>query len=86
VPVNRQVVVKVCHTKQETRTAETRCTVWECKPEVVKSKVRYCERVPYQTTVKVPVCESSCGDCGSGGHQRHHRLHRRGSSGDGCCG
>jgi len=84
VPVKRDIMVKVCHTKQEQKTVETKCTVWECKPEVVKKKVPYCVQVPYQTTVKVPVCETSCESCGSCCGGRHHRGHRHHRGGCGC--
>jgi hypothetical protein len=88
VPVKKDIVVKVCHYEQQQKVYETKCLVWECKPEKVMKKVRYCERVPYQTTIKVPVCAASC-DTGCDKCGRHHRrglFHKHGGCDTGCCG
>lgn len=74
VPEKKEYTVKVCSYKKEEKTTE--CTVRVCKMEQVKEKrkVQYCERVPYETTVKVcvrkpveckpvackPACEKVC--------------------------
>jgi hypothetical protein len=55
VPVQKEITSKVCEWKREMKNIQTRCTVWECKPETVTRMVRYCVRVPYETTIKVPV-------------------------------
>jgi hypothetical protein len=90
VPVKRDITVKVCHYEQQQKVSETKCLVWECKAEKVMKKVRYCERVPYQTTVKVCVsCASSCDNgCASGCGRQHSRgglRHRHGGC-DSCGG
>jgi hypothetical protein len=56
VPVQKEVTCKVCSYKTEERTVECRRVVCECVPETVNRKERYCVMVPYQTTIKVPVC------------------------------
>jgi hypothetical protein len=56
IPEKRDVTVRVCSWKPEERTVETRRVICEWKPETITRKERYCEMVPYQTTVKVPVC------------------------------
>jgi len=61
VPRKQEYTVKVCSYKQETRTVETRHVVCDIKPETVTRKVSYCVSVPYQTTVKVPVCVPASG-------------------------
>lgn len=70
VPVQKEISVRVCSYHQEQRTCNvTRC-VPECKTETVMRTECYCVCVPYQVTVKVPVCTQtcggSCGGCGSG--------------------
>jgi hypothetical protein len=58
--------------KPVTELRKVRCTVWDCVPEHkdYTRKVKYCEMVPYETTVKVAVCENTC--CSRRGHS-----HRR---------
>ncbi len=63
VPVQKQVKVRVCSYRPEVKTYTTTRTVCECRPETVVRKVRYCVSVPYQTTVKVPVCQTCCASC-----------------------
>jgi hypothetical protein len=60
VPRQQKYTVKVCSMKQETRKIETRHIVCDVKPEKVTRTVHYCVTVPYQTTVKVPVCTTAC--------------------------
>jgi hypothetical protein len=60
VPSQHEVTVRVCSYKAQEKTWETKCTVYDCKPETVMQKVRYCERVPYTTTIKVPVYPVCC--------------------------
>jgi hypothetical protein len=52
----RDVVVKVCTYRPEQRTVECRRVVCDYKPEQVTYKQCYCEMVPYQAKVMVPVC------------------------------
>lgn len=78
VPETKEYTVKVCSYKKEEKTCEYTVRVCEMKQVKEKRKVQYCERVPYETTVKVavrkpveckpveckPACESSCkSDC-----------------------
>ena len=57
VPEIKEYTVKVCSYKKEEKTCEY--TVRVCEMKYVKElrKVQYCERVPYETTVKVAVCK-----------------------------
>jgi hypothetical protein len=54
----------VCTYKPVEKTYETKRIVCELKPEEVTRMERYCEMVPYQTTIKVPVrvpvCPAPC--------------------------
>lgn len=67
VPVQKQIAVRVCSYHPEQRTCNvTRC-IPECKTETVMRKECYCVCVPYQVTVKVPVCtQTCCGPVGAG--------------------
>jgi hypothetical protein len=56
----KQVCVKVCTMRPETKTYQVKRLVCETRPETVVRKERYCEMVPYQTTVKVAVCKPVC--------------------------
>ena len=40
----------------KTETVQVRKVVFDVKPEVVTRTVSYCERVPYEQKIKVPVC------------------------------
>lgn len=62
----REVEVCVVRCRPEERV----CKVYDCVPETVTRMVRYCEMVPYQEVIRVPVCPTSdC--CESGcGHRR----------------
>jgi hypothetical protein len=60
VPVQKQITVQVCSYHPEERTCQISRCVAECKPEVVVHKERFCVMVPYQTTIKVPVCTPCC--------------------------
>jgi hypothetical protein len=55
VPRQVQQTYQVCNYKPVERTYQTRRIVCEVKPEVVTRKERYCEMVPYQTKIQVPV-------------------------------
>ena len=82
VPQKREVLVNVCHYKAEKRDGVRR--VYDCVRENVKRKVQYCEMVPYQEEIRVPVCPTSaCNDsCGDHGRRRLFAgLFNRG----GCC-
>jgi len=60
VPVQKQITVQVCSYRQEVRHYNiTRC-VPECHQESVVKRVPYCVCVPYQSTVRVPVCTTCC--------------------------
>ena len=79
------VLVNVCRIDHQQR--EGVRTV--CENVTVKSKrmVKVCSTVWDETTVRVPVCSTSCAapcdDCGTAGHhQRRGGIFRRGSS---CC-
>ena len=65
VPVKKEYTARVCHYRQEPKTYECRHIVYDCVPQKVMRKVSYCEMVPYQTTVKVPVprCIPCCVAC-----------------------
>jgi hypothetical protein len=56
----RQITVKVC--KWEAQARETKCKRYipECRPEVVETVRRYCVMVPYEATIRVPVCVPCC--------------------------
>jgi hypothetical protein len=49
-----------CTTKTEERTKTCTNVYIDCKQVPVVHKVRYCEMVPYQTTVKAPACPPAC--------------------------
>jgi hypothetical protein len=57
IPCQKQVTVPVCtyHPVQQTVTC---CrTVCEVRPETVTRTVCYCEMVPYEVCIRVPVCQ-----------------------------
>src|SRR5262249_35211122 len=60
VPVQKEFTVSVCHYRPEAKTFQSRHIVCDCVPEKVMKTVCYCEMEAYQTTVKVPVCNSCC--------------------------
>jgi hypothetical protein len=55
-PVNVEFVEKVCTYKAEEHTRVGTRQVVETVPETVLRQETYCVTVPYQVTVKVPVC------------------------------
>jgi hypothetical protein len=63
VPVPQEYTVTVCSYKPEERTYQCHQTVCEWKQETVVHKECYCVSVPYQATVRVPVCTPVCGGC-----------------------
>lgn len=63
VPEQREICVRCCSYRQETRNIQCRRVYCECRPETVVRKVRYCEMVPCQTTIRVPVCTPCCNTC-----------------------
>jgi hypothetical protein len=52
----KEIVVNVCNYRPEERTIQVKRCVIDYKPETVVRKVYECFKVPYQTTIKVPVC------------------------------
>jgi hypothetical protein len=50
------IVQQVCHYRAEERTELVKHTVVENVPETTIKRECYTERVPYQVTIKVPVC------------------------------
>src|SRR5262249_39170599 len=56
VPEQKEITVPVCNWKPVEQTREVRRIVCDWKPETVTRKVSYCTMVPYETTVRVPVC------------------------------
>lgn len=55
-----EIVVPVCHYRAEERTELVKHTVVENVPETVVKKECYTVQVPYQVTIKVPVCVPAC--------------------------
>jgi hypothetical protein len=55
-PVQKTYTVKCCSFKTEQRVVEKKCCVMECVASTVMKTERYCVMVPYQKTIKVPVC------------------------------
>lgn len=55
VPETKEVLVKVCSYKKEEKTTEYKVRVCEMKQVKEMRKVKYCEKVPYETTIKVCV-------------------------------
>lgn len=88
--VEKTAIRKVCDMHREDREVEVcvvRCrpeervrTVYDCVPEKVTRKVTYCEMVPYQETIRVPVCPPVSCDSGCG----HGRVFG-GFLSRGCC-
>jgi hypothetical protein len=60
VPEPREITVRVCSYRPQEMTYDVRRVVCEWKTETVVRKQYYCEMVPYQTTVRVPVCVPVC--------------------------
>ncbi len=56
VPVQKECRVRVCHPHPEQRTVQVCRVVCEPRQVTVVRRECYCVMVPYQTTVKVPVC------------------------------
>ncbi|GIW81933.1 MAG: hypothetical protein KatS3mg105_3740 [Gemmatales bacterium] len=56
VPEKREVTVAVCRMKPVEKEIECRRYVPECKPVTVVQKQRYCEMVPVESTIRIPVC------------------------------
>lgn len=56
VPEQKEITVNICNYRQEERTVQVKRCVIDVKQETVTQKVRECVMVPYQATVKVPVC------------------------------
>jgi len=56
----RDIVCRVCSYTPQERVIECRRIVCDYKPETVVRKERFCVMVPYQTTIKVPVCTPVC--------------------------
>lgn len=57
VPETKEVTVKVCSYKKEEKTTECKVRVCEMKQVKEMRKVQYCERVAYETTIKVCVAK-----------------------------
>jgi hypothetical protein len=55
VPVTREVTVNQVSYQPQERSGTSRQLVSEWVPKNVTQTVSYCEMVPYQTTVRVPV-------------------------------
>ena len=60
VPETREYTVRVCSYRAEERSYTCKRIVCDFKAEEFVQKVRYCEMVPYTTTVKVAVCTPVC--------------------------
>jgi hypothetical protein len=60
VPVQKEVTIKVCRMRPEEKTIQTTRVICETKLETIVRKERYCVMVPYQRTIKVPVCVPAC--------------------------
>jgi hypothetical protein len=56
VPRQREVTVQQCFYRPVEQTYQVRRMVCDIKPEIQTRTERFCVMVPYQTTVKVPVC------------------------------
>jgi hypothetical protein len=56
-PIQKQVTVPVCTYRPVQETVPCCRMVCETRPETVTQTVRYCELVPYQAVVLVPVCQ-----------------------------
>ncbi len=54
--VQKEVVCKVCRLEAHEQIVDRKRLVMECVPTKVLQVRRYCVMVPYQTTVRVPVC------------------------------
>ncbi len=55
-PVQKEVSCKVCRLESQEQVVDCKRLVTECVPTKVLQVRRYCVLVPYQTTVRVPVC------------------------------
>ncbi len=56
----KEEMVKVCSYRPVEKTVVVKRVVAECIPVVVTQKVYDCVKVPYQVTIKVPVCQPVC--------------------------
>jgi hypothetical protein len=56
VPQIHEYTVKVCTLKPEEQTIQRTRVICETKPETITRKETYCVMVPYEKTIKVPVC------------------------------
>jgi hypothetical protein len=56
VPRQQEITTRMCSYKPVEETVQCRRIVCEVRKENVTRKERYCVMVPFQTTVKVPVC------------------------------
>jgi hypothetical protein len=63
-PEKVEFMEKVCTYKAEEHSQVCTRTVTEVVPETVMHHETYCVKVPYQVTIKVPVC--AAGGCGCG--------------------
>jgi hypothetical protein len=66
VTVPQEVTVNVCSYKTEKKSGVR--IVCEVVPEKVKRKVQICTMVPYQQTIRVPVCVPTPGCCETSGY------------------
>lgn len=55
-----EIVQQVCHYRAEERTEMVKHTIVENVPETTIKHECYTEMVPYQVTIKVPVCVPAC--------------------------
>jgi hypothetical protein len=65
-PEKVEFMEKVCTYKAEEHSEQATRTVTQAIPETTIRHETYCVQVPYQVTIKVPVCAAAGGGCGCG--------------------